>query len=194
MPPYVAFCRSGHFMSSRKLALAFRSGLLRVLFPLLFVSSTEAQNRSRFPHHKVPRSDSAAARRSIEREWTRIIAQLKKGDWDGLSKGWTDDGVYVSPERPDKVGYSQLRAMFETEAGPNLRLVNLTREVTHFIVDGDVVLEGARSTEEWRDARKPGTEKSALRYLYVWKRQPDGRWRIRYLTETPEPPDTSSHP
>ena len=72
-------------------------------------------------------------------------------------------------------------------------MVNLTRHVTHFVLEGELALEGAESTEEWRRPGKPGTEKSALRYLYVWKRQPDGEWRILYLMETKPSPSAKAH-
>jgi ketosteroid isomerase-like protein len=133
-------------------------------------------------------SDSATAREGIERAWVQIIDQCKRGDWAGLTAGFTENGVYVNPEYRDAAGHEALKEMYDKLGGPNLRLVNLTRHVTHFIVNGDIALEGAESTEEWRELGKPGTEKGALRYLYVWKRQSDGRWRILYLMETTPSP------
>jgi ketosteroid isomerase-like protein len=132
-------------------------------------------------------ADSAAARAGVEREWVRVIEQAKRGDWKGMVAGWTPNGVYVHPDYPDLVGYSQLQRLFDQEAGPKLRLVSLTRDVTHFIVDGDLALEGASSVEEWRTLGDTGKSHDPLRYLYVWKRQPDGRWRILYLIETSAP-------
>jgi ketosteroid isomerase-like protein len=132
-------------------------------------------------------TDSAAARAGVEREWVRVIDQAKRGDWKAMVAGWTPNGVYVHPDYPDLVGYSQLQRLFDQEAGPKLRLVSLTRDVNHFIVEGDLALEGASSVEEWRTLGDTVKSHDPLRYLYVWKRQPDGRWRILYLIETSAP-------
>ena len=131
--------------------------------------------------------DSASAREALDREWIRIIDQCKRGDWVGIVAGFTPNGVYINPDWSDVAGHAALRAKFKKEVGPQ-RLVALTRHVTHFVVEGDLVFEGAESTEEWRTPGKPGTEKFALRYLYVWKRQPAGQWRILYLMETKPSP------
>jgi ketosteroid isomerase-like protein len=160
-----------------------RTVATREVSALLFASATASAQSV------WARSDSTAARQAIEPEWVRIIDQCKRGDWAGLSAGFTNDGVYVYPESHDLVGQVALRATFEKTLGSKARLVTLTRDVTHFIVDGDIALEGAASTEEWREIGKPGTERIVLRYLYVWKRQPDGHWRIRYLMETPVAPN-----
>jgi len=100
-------------------------------------------------HERGP-ADSIEARKGVEREWVRIIDQLKRGDWPGVVAGWTPSGVYVHPDYPDLVGHQQLQELFDKEVGPKLRLVNLARDVSHFIVDGDIALEGASSVEEWR--------------------------------------------
>jgi ketosteroid isomerase-like protein len=132
-------------------------------------------------------ADSIAARKGVEREWAQVIDEAKRGDWGSMVHRWTPNGVYVHPDYPDLVGYRQLQQLFDKEAGPKLRLVNLTRDVSHFIVDGDLALEGASSVEEWRTLGDTGKSHAPLRYLYVWKRQPDGRWRILYLIETSAP-------
>jgi uncharacterized protein (TIGR02246 family) len=131
-------------------------------------------------------ADSIAARNAIEAVWTEAIALFKNGEWERVAELFAENGVYVPPGGPDAAGREALRALFAGNKG--LRLVNLTRDVTHFILCGDVVLEGATSTEEWRTIGQPRTQKSELRYLYVFKRQPGGRWLVQYLMETAPPP------
>jgi ketosteroid isomerase-like protein len=175
----------GQSSTSAKGAVVFYRGCLLVAagFLMAHISASVGLAHAHGPLN----ADSVAARKGIEREWVRIIDQLKRGDWPGVVAGWTPNGVYVHADYPDLVGYPEIQRLFDKEVGPKSRLVTLTRDVTHFIVEGDLALEGASSVEEWRTIGTPGKTHEPLRYLYVWKRQPDGRWRILYLIETTAP-------
>jgi ketosteroid isomerase-like protein len=175
----------GRSSTSPNRTIAFYRGCLLVAAGFLIAHISPSVGLAHA--HGPPKADSVEARKGIEREWVRIIDQLKRGDWAGVIAGWTPNGVYVHPEYPDLVGHPELQRWFDKEVGPKLRLVTLTRDVTHFIVEGDLALEGASSVEEWRTIGTPGKTHEPLRYLYVWKRQPSGRWRILYLIETPAP-------
>lgn len=166
--------------------VAFRVAIVAGPISSTLASAAGAQSRS------VIAVDSATARSGVEQLWSEAIALFKKGDWDRVPDLFTEDGVYVAPGRPDAAGRAALRDLFAEVR--NLRLVNLTRDVTHFYVFGDVAMEGAASTEEWRDVGQSTTSKSALRYLYVYRRQPNGRWLVQYLIETAAPPSPTKSP
>ena len=153
-----------------------------VAAPILSISASPALAQS----ERTRAADSTAVRNAIEQLWSEAIALFKNGDWDRVPDLFTEDGVYVAPGRPDAAGRPALRELFS--AVRDLRLVNLTRDVTHFIVVGDIAMEGAFSTEEWQQVGQSTTSKAALRYLYVYRRQPSGRWLVQYLIETAAPP------
>ena len=153
-----------------------------VAVPILSSSASPALAQG----ERTRAADSTAVRNAIEQLWTEAIALFKNGDWDHVSDLFTEDGVYVAPGRPDAAGRPALRELYS--GARDIRLVNLTRDVTHFIVVGDIAMEGAFSTEEWQQVGQSTTRKAALRYLYVYRRQPSGRWLVQYLIETDAPP------
>ena len=130
--------------------------------------------------------DSATARQEIEDQRREVIDLFKAGEFAQIAELFTEDGVYVAPGRPDIVGRAALAEFYEGIR--NLRLVNLTLDTSHFFVEGDIAIEGGFSTEEWRDVSTDARYRSTLRYMYVFQRQTDGRWLVRYLMETPAAP------
>jgi uncharacterized protein (TIGR02246 family) len=110
------------------------------------------------------------------------VEAVNSTDVDRLLAGMTDDVAYLAPQLPPIRGKDELRrfvAPIYAKASINVEMEAESLEVSgeHAVewgnVRGAVVLEGADS------------EPVNLTYLFVYRLDSDGRWRISYDISTP---------
>jgi ketosteroid isomerase-like protein len=88
------------------------------------------------------------------------------------------------PGQPDDTYAGEMERAAHPKAG---------RPKTHYTVDVvEVIVSGALAVvrDIWRfttPAGKPGSTTSLVRSYEVWKRQPDGAWKIARWISAPEP-------
>ncbi len=135
----------------------------------------------------LPVASKAEVRRAIEAgnaTWEKAFRTL---DAAAIASTFDEEGVNVGVDGSCAKGRetieAAMRAYFEL-SGP----ATSTRVVIGDIVlDGDLAYEWGRS--EFRFAGKPGGPKARVgRYLAVWKRQPDGGWKLLRNIGLPERP------
>jgi uncharacterized protein (TIGR02246 family) len=135
-----------------------------------------------------PSVDTAAVRDSITALMTEYVTALRNNDPSGVTALWTDDAVYMDAGTPTVIGRaafdSLVQGIFSTS-----RLTEVTENTDEILVDHDLAVQRGRYLEVLQPQRgTPVTLRG--RYLFVWRRQPDGTWKIArgMGTPTPEPP------
>jgi uncharacterized protein (TIGR02246 family) len=99
------------------------------------------------------------------------------------------DAIRIVPGRTLK-GREELRAAFERVAKADFKMLSLAFKTDELRVTGDFAWETGVSTGENERAdgkRIPWTG----RYLTVWHRGTDGRWRVQSDASFPDPPPKS---
>ncbi len=137
---------------------------------LLGAVGLAAQDQDRGPQaERLPaslRSDVAAG----NREW---IAGFEAGDARLMARSYAPDAVFCGPTGDCIRGAAAIAAHYQEVLRRFGRAVSASVASASLRVDGDLAFESGRASAHFRDGRS-----LQGRYSTVWKRQPDGHWKI----------------
>ena len=138
-------------------------------------------------HAQTP-ADSAAAVDGIALSAQAFSRALERGDAEGMAAQYVDDAVLVPPGGRMIAGRDSIRA-FWTPRNPDFRTLAHSLTTDRLEVAGDVAIEVGTWRQEGQ-LREEAPRESAGRYLVVWRRQPDGAWKMQFDSWTaPFPED-----
>jgi ketosteroid isomerase-like protein len=132
------------------------------------------------PEPAAARQDPDAARAELlqtDREWAALVA--RRGPVEEILSYWTDDARVLSPGEEAIVGKDALRRMVQSSF--EIPGFSITWEPDHVQVaaSGDLGY-----TTGWNTMTLPGADGSPVtlrnRYITVWRKEADGRWRCEY--------------
>jgi ketosteroid isomerase-like protein len=151
-----------------------RMKFLVILAGLALASSSSFASGSGGSSSASP--DTAKVKAAIQAANARSLDAFKRGDKAGMMANYTSDAIVMAPneeawrgpEGLDK-GFSGLLSQFSFKDG--------AVTTTDVMVAGDLAVE--TGTFALTLQPKTGAEiKDKGKYLTVWKRQPDGTWKI----------------
>jgi uncharacterized protein (TIGR02246 family) len=118
----------------------------------------------------------ASAREAIEAANARFVDALLRGDVAGMSANYADGAVIMMPGDAAWTGRTTIEGKFrELLDGTTFTAARFATE--DVLVGGDLAVErGAGTWTYTPKGGKPVTDR--LKYLAVWRRQPDGSLRI----------------
>jgi ketosteroid isomerase-like protein len=148
---------------------------------ILLVVSTASMHAQNDP-------DSAAAAASIGRTASAFSRALERGDAEGMAAQYVDDATLVPPNGRLVEGKAAI-LVFWTPRNPEFRTLEHSLTTDRLDVTGDVAVE----VGTWRQRsqlRDEDPREAAGRYVVVWRRLPDGSWKMQFDTWTaPFPED-----
>jgi uncharacterized protein (TIGR02246 family) len=121
-------------------------------------------------------ADAGAVRQAIDSANARFADAMKRGDTTAMAANYSDDAVVMMPNVELWRGREAVRKGFAgfVSQAPVKEFTGKTEDV---MVSGDVAVE--TGTYEMTLQPKGGKEmKDKGKYITVWKRQPDGSWKI----------------
>lgn len=127
---------------------------------------------------RPPRQDPGAVRAAIERTLAQFSADMLRGDAAAVASAFAPDAEYFHVARAGfLVGRPAIEESF-ARLFKSVRFPEVVINTRSVEVDGDTAYETGinRITSQAGDA--PPVTRTG-RYLTVWRRQPDGSWRIR---------------
>jgi uncharacterized protein (TIGR02246 family) len=132
--------------------------------------------------HRPPASTAAAStdpgalRRTIDSLNANSAAALKRGDTTAFVANYAADAVVMMPGQKAFRGRDALRS---ATAGmlATTPVKDFTFNIDDLMVGGDLAVETGTYVITVQPKRG-GEVKEAGKYLTVWKRQPDGSWKI----------------
>jgi uncharacterized protein (TIGR02246 family) len=121
-------------------------------------------------------ADGGEARRAIEAANARFADAAKRGDTSVVAAIFADDVLVMMPNQPAQRGIDAARKSFASMFTPST-VKQFDIKTEDVAVGGDLAVE----TGSYEMTLQPpgGREmKDKGKYITVWKRQPDGSWKI----------------
>jgi ketosteroid isomerase-like protein len=133
-------------------------------------------------------ADSASAAAAISESAVAFSRALVRGDAAGMAGQYVDDATLIPPSGRLVTGRDAILA-FWTPRNPDFRTLEHSLTSDRLVITGDVATEVGTWRQRGQLREETPTE-SAGRYLVVWRRQPDGAWRMQFDSWTaPFPED-----
>lgn len=124
---------------------------------------------------------------ATDREWAGV-ASAGKGV-DSIVAYWTDDAYVITPNQPTLQGRPAIRNMVERSLGMPGFHITWEPENAAVAHAGDLGYTVGKNQVTMPDSTgRPVTVEG--RYLSVWRKEPDGKWRCVAECSTPNPPET----
>ena len=123
-------------------------------------------------------ADSVAAAAGIARSASALSRALERGDAAAMADQYVEDATLVPPNGRMVTGRDAILA-FWTPRNPDFRTLAHSLTTDRLEVAGEVAVE----VGTWRQKgqlRDEAARESAGRYLVVWRRQPDGSWKMQF--------------
>jgi len=124
-----------------------------------------------------PPPDPAAVRSAIETANSKAAAAMLAGDVTAGTAHYADDAVVMMPNAPKATGKAEIAGMFTgMMAEMTVTAANFT--TNEVLIDGNTAIETGAFNVTMK-MKKGGHEiKDTGKYMTVWKKQPDGGWKV----------------
>jgi len=135
------------------------------------VAITSCSSRSGAP----PR-DAAADSAAVATAMQRYVADIRTSDASKIASWWTDDAVYIDRKDATIHGRAALDATLQRLLATT-KVVDAAVESDDLSVSGDLAYFLGRYDETLRPSTGEPVHNSG-RFVFIWKRQNDGSWKI----------------
>jgi uncharacterized protein (TIGR02246 family) len=142
-----------------------------VVFTLLSPTMAVAQA----PGEAASRADETAAR-EIAAASRAFSSAYVAGDTAAIRELYTEDAVLLPPDREVR-GRDAIVRYFAP--GPRRRNIAHAMRSEDLRVTGETAIDAGTWSNTWQSGEDPVGEASG-RYMVIWRRGEDGRWRIEY--------------
>ena len=132
--------------------------------------------------------DIAAVRQAIDSADARFDAAALKGDTAALAGFYADDAIFMGSNMPASRGHAAIAKGFAGMMSA-MKLTAFKLQTQDLIVTGEYAIETGTYdiTSQAPKATKPMHDVG--KYLVVWKKQPDGTYKIiRDIANSDQPP------
>jgi len=120
----------------------------------------------------------AAASPAIDRANNSWLADMQSGNADGLTEAYAEDGLFILPDGKTIMGRKAVRDFYAARAASKVSIIGgAIHSLGRSAAGPDLVVEWGKG--DLRLRRPDGAvQVRGGPYLTVWRRQPDGGWRI----------------
>jgi len=102
---------------------------------------------------------------------------IRRKDAAAMAEWFARDALFFQPNLPALEGRDAIRHYYADAFSPAVNLQEGTFATSEVHAAGDLGIETGTSIMTWQASGKPAVT-VAGKYLTVWKRQPNGSWRI----------------
>ncbi len=107
----------------------------------------------------------------------RALVAMRTGDSAKIAEPYEDQAVFVTLDGSASRGRAQIEAMTKERFARAGTVVSTTIEPHHIVRNGDLAVEMG-AAEIHRQGANGALVVTGGGYLTVWRRQPDGGWKI----------------
>jgi uncharacterized protein (TIGR02246 family) len=124
------------------------------------------------------KSDPAAVTKTIKADEAKWNQQVKAKDTEGLAGHYADDAFFVAPGAPPADGSTAIRQFFANASTDPALEVEATSDKIDVAASGDMAYARGHFTEKYTDRKTGKVMSDKGSYLAIYKKQPDGSWKI----------------
>ena len=123
-------------------------------------------------------ANADSVKQAIKADETKWNQQIKAKDTEGLAGHYTDDAYFVGPGAPPADGSTAIRKFYANGLTDPAIDVDIASDKIDVAASGDMAYSRGHFTEKYTDKKtgKVMTDKGS--YLSVYKKQPDGSWKM----------------
>jgi len=121
--------------------------------------------------------DLAEVRKAIEAQNAKWADAVKKDEIDTLVSIYTDDVTVLPPNKPMAKGKDQLRATLSLMTARGVKITKASFTTLDVQAQDSTALEIGQYFMDIQRPNMPAASDTG-KYSTVWKRQPDGTWKI----------------
>jgi len=122
------------------------------------------------------RTSSADDEAAVAAAMNRYVADIRTSDATKITSWWTDDAIYIEKNEPTVIGRTGLESMLKGVLA-TMTVSSATVNKDDLSVSGDLAYF-LGSYEEVLQPRQGDAIHNQGRFVFIWKRQPDGSWKI----------------
>jgi uncharacterized protein (TIGR02246 family) len=117
-------------------------------------------------------ANNGDASSAIRHQFKRWVAAYERGDADAVVSIYTRDAIILLPNMKPVRGRDKIRSILGKELKNNK--VNYGYKILELTVKGDWAFRLGTATITTQGKKEP----SRLKFIDIWKKSPDGKWRI----------------
>jgi len=152
-----------------------KQGMLGVVWAVIVVFGLAVGCASQPPAPATPAVDLAAEEKAIRAEATAWGAAIKAKDLEGTLSFYAADAC-ILPDRMARASTPDERRKLWEAVLKELELASIDTTDVTLAHHGDLAYEAGKFTQTVKDKRGR-TSTVAGKYLVVWKKQADGKWK-----------------
>jgi uncharacterized protein (TIGR02246 family) len=122
------------------------------------------------------RASNSADEQVVATAMKDYTAAIKTSDAARIAAWWTEDAIYIDRKAPTIRGRAALDSMLKVVFA-TMRVSDASVETDEIAVSGDVAYIIGRF-DETLQPQNGDVQHDRGRFLFLWKRQPDGSWKI----------------
>ncbi len=128
---------------------------------------------------------SAADSDAVKQMETAFLAALESKDVASVKTNYAADAVMVLPDQAPFKGIAAISADYDKFAADPVAKFDATNEST--VVGGDLAYSQGTYTVTYTNPKTKAVENGQGYYIVVYKKQPDGSWKIVQDVSSPTP-------
>lgn len=134
----------------------------------------------------TPTVDTAGVQRAIDSANARLSTSFTKADAQGLGAEFADDAIAMEPNVKAARGRNEVDKLYAAKLR-SARFPSVSFKTTDLVVNGQFAIESG-TYDITTQPQKGSPVRDVGKYLTVWKKQPDGSWKIfRDIGNTDQP-------
>jgi uncharacterized protein (TIGR02246 family) len=118
----------------------------------------------------------AADEAAVDAALKSYVADIRTNDAAKIASWWTDDAVYIDRAEPTINGRAGMESFLKGVLG-GVRITDASVEKDDLAVSGDLAYVIGRYREVLQP-REGAPVDNHGRFVFIWRRQPDGTWKI----------------
>jgi uncharacterized protein (TIGR02246 family) len=173
---HLAYTSNGYPGARRARSAVIPIAFVTASLPLLFLTRVSSADSSRAPEPD-PVTVISSARNAIDAANAGWVPAMERGDAAAVAAAYADDGVLLTSKGEALRGRAAITERYRAELAQMGRVVGGGLVQEGVAVSGGMIYEWGRGWLAFQP--KEGKRRvSAGPYLTVWRRGPDGTWRI----------------
>jgi uncharacterized protein (TIGR02246 family) len=128
--------------------------------------------------NKSATADPGAIKKAIKADEAKWNQEVNAKDTEGLAGHYADDAFFVAPGMAPAEGSTAIRQFYANASTDPALDVEVASDKVDVAASGDLAYSRGHFTEKYTDKKTGKVMSDKGSYLSVYKKQPDGSWKM----------------